>query len=87
MSKPTDANPNPETSLKEKIEEILDYADPNHPTGFWRKQRATQRLLDLIAREVLPNTIDHIHGKGQENLAAYDEGWNDCVAEQRERLK
>lgn len=36
------------------IDEIFDYADPNHPTDFWRKKRAKTRLLTLLTNEAEP---------------------------------
>lgn len=37
--------------LNVRIQEILDFADPNHPNHFWRKQRAKAKLMSLIVTE------------------------------------
>ena len=66
---------------KPTIVEVFDYADPNHPTEFWRKKRAKLQLkaimLDMLPKQYnTDNTMD-------EFKAAY----NQAIQEMREKIE
>lgn len=38
-----------------KLDEIFDYANPNTPTKFWRKERAKQKVKALMLEIIGPD--------------------------------
>lgn len=45
-----------------KSTEILDYADPNRPTDFWRKKNANKQLYALALEAIGKDDVSPITG-------------------------